>query len=44
MNIQTSYNPLCHRWSAWADDEELIGTGDTEDEARADLLDKMEDA
>lgn len=43
VNIVTSYNPLCHRWSAWVDgDEETVGTGDTKQEAVDNLCEKLE--
>lgn len=42
MNIVTSYNPLCHRWSAWVDgDEETVGTGDTKQEAVDNLCETL---
>lgn len=42
MNIVTDYNYLCHRWQAWLDDdEELIGTGDTQQEAIDNLCDQL---
>jgi hypothetical protein len=44
MNIRTDFNSLCHRWSAWEDDdEELTGTGDTEQEAVDQLCEKLDE-